>query len=1003
MVQNVGRLIALTAILLLASLVLIIVPTAPLRLGLDLAGGTRLVYRFDLADARDKGLIGADESDAQVLQQQIEIIRNRIDPQGVTEPILRPVGGESIEIALPKAIETRQATSLAPLAQTLEPDGRTVVLQGELEALAGFPGGGGVISIGAERLRYSSRVEQTLSVETRGYERTTPTRHEAGELVTLVSDDAIKNAIENLGDLRFLPLAKPTDFTTRGADSAKAREKLVAWLNQPENKDLPIAAYNRLPYEQGGPPPGISWYPYRPEEGQAKLDRNQRPFEALVQPQTKEWIFSGADLARVYRSQDSNGLPAVGFEMSTRARIPFGDFTEAHVDEQVAIVLNDEIVSAPVIQNALRGPSIIQGPPGKGFTDREVAEMVTVLRSGSLKIKPMLEQEERVGATLGDDYVQRGIVGGFTALGGTLLFMLLYFRRLGLFACIALACNLLMLVGAMIFVQATLTLPGIAGIILTVGMAVDANILIFDRLREEAEKGHKVAQAAKEGFNNALSAIVDGNVTTLITALILYNIGTGPIRGFAVTLSIGILTSMFAALVVTRLLVHMALASGVQRFGMSRWLADANFRFVRYGKQAVAGSALAIILGVGLFIALPTSKKLGIDFLGGASLKVRTEQALTAAELRALVANLPGELAQAEVASLPGSSAGAGRYREFRITFKTSSASVAQESEGSERNFEREVRQALAGVLQKGPIEASVDPASLRADMVLYFEQPHSVEDVRAKLEGTPLVGAQVSQREGVQNVFTISSEVTPGTEAPFLQALLSPRFEDTVDAAGRDFSLANPIAETNVIGAQVVGELRDSAIQAILLSIFLTVIYIRVRFAEYSYGWAAVVAVVHDVLTTLGAVAVLIAVPWIQVEMNLTLIAAFLTIFGYSLNDTIVIFDRVRENLPRVKGSLAEVVDLSINLTLSRTICTSGTTLLATFVVLIFNFGTGNALEGFGFAMSFGILTGTYSTIWIACPLLVWMEERKRRKLEAEKSGARRGGKSAEATSSAS
>jgi len=311
------------------------------------------------------------------------------------------------------------------------------------------------------------------------------------------------------------------------------------------------------------------------------------------------------------------------------------------------------------------------------------------------------------------------------------------------------------------------------------------------------------------------------------------------------------------------------------------------------------------------------------------------------------------------------------------VTFKTAETGDA----GGELNFVRDVRAALADVLQKGPIEASLDRDTGRADVVLYFEEEHTVEDVKASLTGTALENASVTQRAGQPDVFELSSTVPAGFDSSVLRDQLSPKFVGAVDAAGRDFALANPIADSNMISAQVVGELRDSAIRALMLSILLTVIYIRVRFAEYSYGIAAVVAVVHDILTTLAAVAVLIALPFIQVEMNLTLIAAFLTIFGYSLNDTIIIFDRVRENLPRVKGTFAEVVNLSINQTLSRTIVTSGTTLATTLIILAFNFGTGNALEGFGFALSFGILTGTYSTIYIACPVLIWLEERRKAK----------------------
>jgi SecD/SecF fusion protein len=990
MLQNAGRLIALVAILLAISVLLLVLPQPPLRMGLDLAGGTRLLYQLPLDQARHDGLLSAQETDAQVMEEQIQIIRERIDPQGVLDPIIRSVGRDRIEISLPKTIESRQAAGSAPLAEPMTAETMRVTLQGDAAALAGFPGGGGVIAIAGERVRYAQRTQNVLELETRGFDRSTPSAHEAGTVVTLVSDDAIKNAIENLGDLRFLAVASATDFTTKGSDQQSAHERMLAWFAKPENAGLPIDTYNRLSFEAGGPPQGILWYPVRAVEGEAERPVPERAL-ALSAPEKDEWVFTGSDLARVFRTSDDNGFPAVGFEMSEGAKGTFGDFTEAHLKEQMAIVLNGEVLSAPVIEQALRGSSIIRGR----YTDREVTEMVTVLRSGSLKIKPVLEAEERVGATLGEDYVRRGMLGGLVALALTMAYMILYYRRLGVFAAIALVCNLIMLMGAMVALQATLTLPGIAGIVLTVGMAFDANILIFDRLREEAEKGHKTIQAAKEGFQNALSAIVDGNVTTLITALILYNIGSGPIRGYAVTLSVGILTSLFSALVVTRILVHLALQRGVREFKMARWLADARFQFVRHGKKAVAGSSLLILAGLGLFLWLPDDQKLGIDFLGGASLKVRTEAPMTPSELRERVAALPGELSRADVAALPSSEVEAGRFDEFRITFKASSESRASSAEGGvagegvERIFEREVRSALADVLQKGPIEASVEPDTLKADVVLYFEAPHSVADVKQALEGTPLAGAEVSQRQGRDDVFEVSGTVTAETDAALLQTVVSPRFTNNqVDSAGREFTLANPIAETNVIGAQVVGELRDSAIRALLLSVLLTVIYIRVRFAEYSYGWAAVIAVVHDVLMTLGGVAVLVAVPWIHVEMNLTMIAAFLTIFGYSLNDTIVIFDRVRENLPRVKGTFAEVVDLSCSQTLSRTICTSGTVLICTLVILVFNFGTGNALEGFGFAMTFGVIVGSYSTVFIACPALVWMEEYKRRKQEAGKRG---------------
>jgi len=975
MVENVGRKLILIASLLIASLLLLIVPDKPVRMGLDLAGGTRLLYRLDLKEAKESGQISPNESDGAILDQTIAIIRNRVDPHGVSEPIIRRAGGTRIEIALPGSIDVGGSAVTGTLGQDLDKDTRgTMFLGGGTEAFSGFPGSGGTVRIDEEEVRYEERAQNELRKIQRGFGGTIPAAHASGATVVLISDDSIKNAIENLGDLRFYPVANDQDVESLGIILSDERQRVADWLDDPANAEVPISVYNSLTPEQGGAPEGLYWFPRRQHEGETHTRQERGMVPVLQTP--PEWTFTGADLANVSKTQDQVGYPAVGFEMSTQARVRFGDFTEHYVGKQVAIVLNDEIVTDPVIQSPLIGRSEITGGV-KGFSDPEVDAMVTVLRSGSLKIKPVLENEEKVGATLGADYVERGFEGGLVALFLTLVFMAVYYRRLGLFACVALASNLLLLMGAMVLVDATLTLPGIAGIILTVGMAVDANILIFDRIREEAEKGRKTIQAAKDGFANATSAIVDANVTTFLTALILYGVGTGPVRGFAVTLMIGIITSMFAALVITRVLVSMQIERGIERWNMSRWLADANYKFLSKSKFALTASALAIVGGVGLFLWTPNNQKLGIDFIGGARVKVRTEEAHTADEVRTLVARVPGNIGEsAEVSALPATETEDGRFTEFAITFKTDPS--AQAAEGTEVLFGQQIRTGLAEILQRGPIEASMTGS--RAHIALYFEEPHTVPDVRKVLEEVGLSDMTINNRGQRRNVFDIEGQ-PPVTDVNTLNAQLQTDFAKATDGAGRPFSFAGAIAESTVISSQVVGELRDSAIQALMLSIFLVVMYIRVRFAEYSYGIAAVTAVVHDVLVALGAIALMVHAPFINIEMNLTTIAAFLTILGYSLNDTIVIFDRVRENLPRTKGTLTEILDLSINQTLSRTIVTSGTTLLTVLVVLFYNLGTGNVLEGFMFVLAVGIITGTYSTIYVACPLLVWFEERTKRK----------------------
>jgi SecD/SecF fusion protein len=785
-------------------------------------------------------------------------------------------------------------------------------------------------------------------------------------------------------------VATDEHFRAVSSDPLTARNKLTEWLQKPENANATISDYNALPPEQGGPPAGILWFPDKVKAGLETPPLAQRP----IQPhavQEERWQFSGADLANVYPTSDNAGLPAVGFQMTGERRADFTAFTTAFLRKQMAIVLNDEYVTAPVIRAPLPGGGIIEG----GFTATEVVEMVTVLRSGSLKIKPILEAEEKVGASIGDDYVRRNVNAALLTFAVIALFMCFYYRWLGVWATVALVCNLMMLLGAMVLTQSTLTLAGIGGIVLTMGMAVDANILIFERMREEQEKGRKPLQAAKEGFQHALSAIVDGNLTTLITGVILYIVGTGTIKGFAVTLCIGILTTMFAALVITRVLIHFQLQRGVDRWRMVRWMADANFKFMRKAPVAIGISAVVIVVGVGGFILQKDTDKLGIDFLGGASVKVRTEHPEQVAHMRTLVAALPGEIASAEVVDLPSSRDSSGAAREFRVTFKTD----PERSTGVERDFGSEVARGLADVLQKDRAALSVttEAEATRVAGTLYFEKKHSVEDVKSVLASAGLTEPAVEFRGDERDVFQIQAGVAAGSTAEKLLATIENAFTTAkTDSGGRAYKLSGPIGDSNVIGAQVVGELRDSAIMALFWSCLAILLYIRVRFAEYSYGFAALAADLHDVLTTVAAIALCVAVPaLIKLEMNLTMIAAFLTILGYSLNDTIVTFDRIRENRPRVKGTLHEIVDLSINQTLARTIVTGGTVLVSDLIILAFNFGTGNVLEGFAFALAFGCLTGTYSSIFIAGPLFVWLELRAERKAKASGNGPSAGSKS--------
>jgi SecD/SecF fusion protein len=980
MTENVGRKLLLIFGLLGLAVGLLLFKSPPFRLGLDLKGGTRYVYSFDFEDAIKKGLISANEDPRAIMAQQQTIIGTRADPQGVMELLVRQEGSNRLVVEVPGLLGASASSRPGKLGKAISATENRIELDAnDTTLIDSFPANGGVVTIERERVRYAQRDQATLYVEARGYMKTPADAHAAGTEIKLFSDDAIRNAIENLGELGFSIVANNSDLSGKGTDLAAEQKRMTDWAAK--NPGVALSVFNRLPREEGGPHPSIRWYPNR-ERGLApgvKPSPESERADPLLQPAKPDWNFTGQDLSDAHGSQDDLGFPAVAFAFKTERSVAFGDFTSNYVERQMAILLNGEIATAPKINGPLPGRGIIEGR----FSIEEVNDLVTVLRSGSLKIKPQLEHMERVGPTLGADNIARNVWAGVLAFFVVCGSMIAYYRLLGVFASISLMCNALMMLGGMAFMDATLTLPGIGGIILTIGMALDANILIFDRIREESESGKSIKQAAKDGFDRAFTAIFDGNITTLIAGFILYQVGSGPVRGFAVTLCIGIMTTLFCQLVISRVLVHYALERGVKQFKMGRWLADANFQFMSRARTCMIGSAVVILAGVGLFLSMPNKQKLGIEFLGGGTVMIRTEQAMTREDVRTAVSKIEGDIGGSEVKAVAESELGAGTYTAFRITFKTDSD--ADES-AQVNGFESTVRQGLAGILQRGPVEIETfDPNATppKAEIRLTFEGAHSEADVLSRLGEVALLSepkvVRDAERPAMQHV---SATLKSIPDQATLRVAIENAFPSSAkDSVGNPYVLASPIAESAVVGKQVVGELTNKAILAILLSMFAILIYVRVRFAEYSFGWGAIVAVIHDVLIALVACAVAIKLDFVPAEINVTMISVFLTIIGYSINDTIVIFDRVRENLPRLKKPLREVLDISINETLSRTILTSTTTFLSVSIMLAFNFGTGNALEGFCYAMLAGMISGVYSTIYIASPVVLWWEERSARR----------------------
>lgn len=976
MVKNLGR--KLTLIVSLVALSIVSLFVGGFRLGLDLQGGTRLVYSLDLEQIEE--LAKADGVTVDEMWNDIRsILLDRLDPQGVREPRINLEGQGRFVIELPGSAATLRRGSSLPLQDAISANARTLLLTGPTEDINAFPTRGAKIQIGNELIRYERRIGNQLSGLERNYgDESTATDHAAGATVDLAAADPWRDKIENVGSMDFFMQAEASDLTGAATDLQTETQKARDWCTA--NPGLKITEYNATLENAPAPLNRLRFFPLisYDGDGNAIVQELADTLQALIVETDEDWRFRGEDVAQVYPSQDDWGSPAVAFVMKDNRVSDFEDFTEEHVKKNMAIVINDEVATMPELNDALSQTSIIRG----NYSREEVNDLVTVLRSGSLPLKPKFEGQESVGATLGDTYVRRGFFGIGLGLISVLAFMMIYYRRLGMFAAVSLVLNMVLLTGALAFLQATLTLPGIAGILLTVGMAVDANILIYERIREEALRGRKPLQSARDGFGHALSTIVDANLTTLITGVILYKFGTGPVRGFATTLSIGILTSMFSALVVTRVLVHMQLEKGIERFSMARLIHETKVAFMSKAKPAMTGSIALVVIGLGLFIVVDKNKKLGIDFLGGMTLTAQLAEAHTVEDVRGLL----GSEEAIEVREVRNSATDGG-YTRFRITAKgsdveaaTADANLGEGNKTALEAFRERVDDSLRSKLAAGPIEnLAVNGTS--ASGLLHLERDHSTDDIAASLVGIGITNATVTD-QGDRKV-SFSGTVTADTQATDLELRISEDFAGSKDSNGTAYSLASPIGEVYAVGAQVVSELRDNAIFAVLLSLFAAVMYIRVRFAEYSFGFAAVAALTHDVLITLGALAAASYLPFINTEINLPMIAAFLTIIGYSLNDTIVVFDRVRENLPRMKGSLAEIIDRSINQCLARTVLTSVTTLISVTLLLVFNLGTGNVIEGFAFALMIGVIVGTYSSMFIASPVLLFLETRRQASLD--------------------
>lgn len=967
MVDNLNR--KLTLIFGFLAVAVIALLLLPFRLGLDLQGGTRLTYTVNLDAARAAKQIPAKKTNAEAIEEVIAIWRKRLDPDGVRDVKLRRSGAQRIIVELPGNLSLVAQRATSALKEPFDHLQDTALVLDAALTDGDFPTGGRVM-VDGELLVYERRGAMSLKGVSFA-DGSTAKSFPAGATVTLEASDPWRALIENTGRLDVMMHASTLDAAGTydlAVETEKAREWALA------NPVAKITEYNNklITENPGQPLARLRFFPKREVDGAAETPMADRLI-ALVVEENEDWLFSGGDFPRVFPSYDEYGFPAVGFDIALLRQNDFEAFTTEHESEQMAIVIDNEIVTDPVLNSPLSSGGIITGGPF-GFKQSEVNDLVQVINSGSLDLEPRFEDRATVGASLGAQYVRLGLMSVLIGLAAVLVFIAAYYRRLGVFAAFSLVFNLVLLMGSMAMLQATLTLPGVAGIILTVGMAVDANILIYERIREEVLRGRRAAQAAVDGFKNATSTIVDANVTTLLTAIILYQFGSGPVQGFATTLSVGIITSMFSALVFTRVLVHFAVEKGVDEWQMMRLVNETDIGFMKLAKKTAVVSLLFIAGGVAFFSSLPKVDKFSIEFIGGNSMLLVTRAPETQESVAAAITGLGDIFQDAKVQPLLSSKEGEG-YRTFQVEFKAEGTETDRDVTSQYREL---VETGLAGILS--PNRFSFNPRDGGgASGTIYFEGQHSAVDVEAALTGAALGEVTVTAQSGdaaADRTFSFTSTSTD-PDSKIGQRIVD-AFANRRDAGGREFELAQPIPQSEAVGPQVVQELRDDAILAIILSLFVIVMYIRFRFAEYSFGFAAVIALVHDVLITLGFLALAIQSNLINAQISLVMIAAFLTIIGYSLNDTIVVFDRIRENRPRMKGDLAEIINKSINQTLARTLLTSVTTLLSVAILFAFNVGTRNDLEGFAFAVIVGVVVGTYSSMFVASPALLLLEQRR-------------------------
>ena len=847
------------------------------------------------------------------ISSAFEVLRKRIDKFGVTNPDIKKLGNSGrISVELPGAKDISRVKNLLQSTAQLE--------FWETFKASDFTMFFGQLNAALQAKEAPAKAEETTPAEA----TTTDTlataatdslaRNQVDELLSKTTEekkDTLAPAQKNpLYDL--FQLTQGENSPSIGYFLAADTTKLLSYLRGDEAKRLMPAELKNAKFVFGKPHKLDNlqqlyrlFMPYEYEQAHAAeaktfKDRLQGLLRksdlvelyALRGNRTNEPPLNGGVVTDAVQTYDNHNQPCVSMNMNSEGAKIWENLTGKVFTEKgnIAIVLDNIVYSAP---------SVTSGPIAGGstqitgnFTVLEAQDLANVLRAGKLPASADIVQSVVVGPSLGQEAITSGFIS--FAIAGLIIFfwMLFYYGRAGVFADIALLFNILLMFGILVSINSVLTLPGIAGIVLTIGMSIDANVIIFERIREELRNGKALTQAIHDGFSHAITSVLDANITTFLTGAVLFIFGSGPIKGFATTLMIGIITTIFTAVFITRLLIDRYVAKGKDlSFSTSitkNLLANVNVDFLSKRKVWYAISGILILISLGSMFTRGFDQ--GIDFVGGRSYQVRFKNPVETQKVASL---LKKSLGSVEVKTF-----GAANQVRISTKYKYNDESTQTDNEIQE---------------------------------ILY-------KDLQ------PVMGEQIS-------------------------------YEEFMSGEGLG------VMKSDKTGPSIAEDIKSSAVWAIIGSLIIIFGYILARFRKWQFSMGAVAALTHDVIITLGAFSLLYSVMPFSLEIDQQFIAAILTVIGYSLNDTVIIFDRIREEIGK-SGWSAQTLNHAISTTLSRTLNTSLTTLLTLLAIFIFG---GETLRGFMFAMIIGVVVGTYSSIFVATPL-VYDSSKRERKEEAQK-----------------